>query len=154
MMSTGQKVLCGVLVLVIAGFAAAVGLGARQGDGNADSGRTGLVRLLNDLIGGGAQVAAGDVEAPDCPPDAAGVLTVPGRCVLRVAAGKPETRRLTMRAQNPLTVTAPVARQDYAADTRLAAGDEATVAVESGGAEITVACAAATTCAVTLVRGR
>jgi len=89
-----------------------------------------------------------------CPISAAGVVTVPGQCVLRVAAHGSQIRQLRLRAQSPVTVTAPVPRCDITVQKSLDAGTEVTVAVDAGGADIGLACDGVTACAVTLVGGR
>jgi hypothetical protein len=150
-MTTGQKVMAGLLVLITGLFVAAVAGQDRSKPGGASAARTGAVALLHRWIGDPPRVRLAEIAAPDCPPGPGGVLTVRAHCVLRVAAGRAGTRRLTLRAQQPLTVTAPVPQRGPA-QTHLDAGTEATVAVERGGADVTVDCDTGT-CAATLVGG-
>src|SRR5206468_882922 len=103
------------LVLIVGLFAVAVGTGGRAGTGDASSGRGGLVAVLHGWLGGSAGVSRADLSAPDCPPSPAGKLAVDGHCVVAVAARGSGTRQLRLRADGPLSVTAPVPGQDYTA---------------------------------------
>jgi hypothetical protein len=139
-MTRSQKVLLGVLILVTALFAVAVGTSGRAGTGDADSGRTGLVALLDKWMPGGTDVARSDFSAPDCPPDATGRLTVKPRCVLTVAGHDGGTRRLKIKPQQPLTITAPVSGRTDTAKNHLDAGAEATIVLDKTGGTITLDC--------------
>src|SRR5215468_8319449 len=123
-MSTSQKVLLGVLVLIVALFVTSTATGSRNGEGDAHSGNGGLVGLLHHVTGGASTVPRKDVKAPDCPPEANGVLTVKGSCALHVGKAS-STRQLKLRAGSvPITVTAPVPQQDYTDDKDVDAGAE------------------------------
>jgi hypothetical protein len=138
--STSQKVLLGVLVLIVALFVTSTATGGRNGQGDARSGNGGLVGLLHHGVGGASTVPRKDVDAPGCPPDTNGVLTVKGSCALHVGKAS-STRQLKLRAGAvPLTVTAPVPRQDYTEDKDVDAGAEIDVAIDTKGADVTVAC--------------
>jgi hypothetical protein len=152
--STSQKVLLAVLVLITALFVASVATGSRTGQGNGDSGKGGLVGLLHRATGDAGQVARKDVRAPDCPPDANGVLRVQGSCVLHVGRSG-ATRQLKLKAGTVgVRVTAPVPRQDYNADKDVDPGAEVDVAVDAKGADVGVACRGAQPqCPVTVLEG-
>ena len=153
-MSTSQKVLLGVLVLITALFVVSVGTGSRAGQGSADSGKGGPVGLLHKLTGDAGQVPRKDVSPSSCAMTSGGVLTVKGSCVLHVAKSAGATRQLKLKAGNtPVTVTAPVPRQDYTADKQVDAGAEVDVAVDAKGADVSVACRGVQQCLVTVLEG-
>ena len=152
-MSTSQKILLSVLVLITALFVASVATGPRTGEGDSNSGRGGLVGLLHGAFGGAGQVPRKDVSAPDCPPNANGVLIVKAACVLHVGRSGGGTRQLKLKPGTAVTVTAPVPRQDYTADKDVDAGAEVDVAVEAKGADVKVTCRGAPQCAVTILEG-
>jgi hypothetical protein len=153
-MSTSQKVLLSVLVLITVLFVASVATGSRTGDGGADSGKHGPVALLHKLTGDAGQVPRKDVSPSPCSMGGDGVLTVKGTCVLHVAKSAGATRQLKLKAGgSPLKVTAPVPKQDYSADKDVDAGAEVDVAVGADGADVTVACAGVQQCPVTVLEG-
>src|SRR5258706_4663868 len=129
-MSTSQKVLLTVLVLITVLFVAFVAVGSRSGEGGADSGKHGPVALLHKLTGDAGQVPRGDVSPSPCAMGGDGVLTVQATCVLHVAKSAGATRELKLKAGTALRVTAPVPKQDYSADTDVEPGTEVDVSVE------------------------
>ena len=110
-MSTGQTVLVGLLVVITVLFVGAVANQRRADTGGVDSGSSGPVALLHRRVGDAAQVDRANASAT-CPISAAGAVTVPGQCVVRVAAHGSQIPQLRLRAQSPVTVTAPVPRRD------------------------------------------
>jgi hypothetical protein len=152
-MSTSQKILLGVLVLITALFVTSVATGSRTGQGGPNSGKGGLVGLLHGAFGDAGQVPRKDVSAPDCPPNDKGVLLVKGACVLHVAKSGGATRQLKLKAGAAVTVTAPIPGQDYSADKDVDAGAEVDVAVEAKGADVKVACRGVQQCAVSILEG-
>ena len=153
-MTTSQKVLLSVLVLITVLFVASVATGSRTGQGGAGSGGHGPVALLHKLTGDAGQVPRKDVDAPDCPPNANGVLTVKSTCVLRVAKSAGATRQLKLKAGgSPVRVTAPVPKQDYTAGKEVDPGAEVDVAVEAKGADVAVTCLGVQQCLVTVLEG-
>jgi hypothetical protein len=154
-MSTSQKVLLGVLVVIVALFVTSVATGSRTGQGDADSGHSGPVSLLHRLTGGASTVPRKDVQAPGCPLDANGVLTVTGSCALHVGKAS-STRQLKLRVGAvPVTVTAPVPQQNYTKDQDVDPRAEIDVAIDKAGADVTVTCRGATQqqCPVTVLEG-
>lgn len=142
--------LVGVLVLVVGLFVAAVATEGRAGQGDAGSGRGAPVGWLRGWIGGATGVSRADLASPDCVSDAAGRMRVTARCVVTVAARGHVTRQLRVLAEQPMTVTAPVSGQSYTARSHLAAGADATIAVDPSGGRVTLECDAAT-CVATLL---
>lgn len=142
--------LVALLCLVVGLFVVAVATEGRTGQGDARSGSSGPVRWLRGWTGAATGVSRADLAAPDCVPDPAGRLRVAARCVVTVAARGHVTRQLRLRADQPMTVTAPVSGQDYSAKSHLAAGADATIAVDPAGGRVTLECDAET-CAATLL---
>jgi hypothetical protein len=153
-MSTSQKILLSVLVLITVLFVASVATGSRTGEGDRDSGKGGLVGLLHKATGDSGRVPRGDVNAPDCKLSATGVALVKTSCVLQVAKSGGATRQLKLKVGNVgVNVKAPVPRQDYDADKNVDPGGEIEVAIDAKGADVTVACRGAAQCPVTVVEG-
>lgn len=144
-----QRVLLGAVVVVVALFIASVSAGATQDPGDPAAHPDGIVGWLGDLVGGPPAVDRADLTGP-CLVDDGKALQVDGSCVLTVAAGDESLRRITLRATDPVTVVAPVPRQDTTASSDLGAGDELAVDIDADGGDLTITCPSGGTCAVGL----
>ena len=132
-MTRSQKILLGVGVLIVVLFVLSVANGSRSGTGDADSGRSGFVAWLGKLAGSPPTVDRADVTA-DClqPGDR---LEVKDSCTVKVAAGK-GTRSLKLHAVDAVSVTAPEPNDDSTAEHDAAAGEDISVTVDEGGADV------------------
>jgi hypothetical protein len=145
-----QRILLGVVVLVVVLFIVTVASGGSER--KADPAQPpGFVTWLGDLFGEPGAVEAADLSADCLPPEGLppdGRLAIDGSCVLRVAARDADLRRLTLKAEGAVTVQAPVPRGEDTATKELASDDQVDVSVDSDGAEITLTCFGAASCAV------
>lgn len=144
-MNTRQKVLLGlVAVVVVALFVVAVA-GRHPGDGN-PGGHNGFVDWLGRLGGKQAGIPATDVSAT-CPREDR-TVTVTGTCTLHVVDPK-SLKLLVLRSSAPFRVSAPApGKADYTATDTATVKDgvaELKVAVDKE-TDVVVAC----TCTVTL----
>lgn len=147
-MSTGQKVLVGVLVVIVALFVVSV---ATQGRADDDTGAAdgGLVGLLSDGLGSSTAVVRAELSGSCL--DNGEPLSFQGDCVLRVAPSGERLRQLELRNDGPpLRVTARIPQRDDTADKTIETGKSIAVAVDGDGAPVVLGCLPLATCTVTL----
>jgi hypothetical protein len=144
-----QRILLGAIVVIVALFIVSAATSGRAGDGGPDSGRSGIVAWLGDLLGGSSTVDRKDLSADCLQPD--GRLVINGSCVLRVARSDSDVRQVKLRARDALSVRAPAPRGDQVVTDDLDAGKDVAIAVNGDGADITLTCAGADTCVATLI---
>jgi hypothetical protein len=146
-MTRKQKVLAGtvaaaliVLYCLVAAFPAGSG-------GGLGSAQHGIVGWLGSRIG----------QPPDAPPaDLSSTclrdktFTVAGSCVLDVAKSSRGTRRVRLRADQAVSVTAPAPQGAGTVTADVKAGADTSVTVDGSGARITLACPSANPCTVRL----
>jgi len=173
-----QRILLGVIALIVALFILSVGLGGNRADVNLAE-PPAFIKGLGNLFGGPPAVepadVGGDCIAPDPSPSATPATgpspsvgpspstgpsptggpardgrrrVVLGSCVLTVAARDIDVRELRLTAVDPVRVETSVPRSDEAAAKDVAANEEVKVSVDRDGASITLVCLSASICAV------
>ena len=152
-MTTGQKVLAGVVVLVVALFALTIGT-----QGNADAGsdgtapRSGFVDLLTERFASSATVPATELTG-SCRLTGDSIV-VQGSCVVDVAASGSGVRKLTMRnAGAPARITARVPLRSDTATTDVDPHAAVSVAVDGEGTSIRIACVGLSVCVLEVTGG-
>jgi hypothetical protein len=145
-----QRILFAAVALIVVLFVVAVSAGA---SGQRDLSRPpGFITWLGGVFGGPDPVAPTDVNG-DCVPGqglpADRRLTIHSSCVLHVRAAGADLRQLKIHTEGAMSVEAPAPRGDTTVVKQLGAQDDVSVAVNSGGADITITCAASS-CAVTV----
>jgi hypothetical protein len=144
-MTRNQKLLAGLVALVVVLFVVALGTSSDgEGDPNARPG--GLVGLLGNWFGDAASADAADLSGDCLRPG--GRLEVDGSCVLTVAPSDEDVRVVKLHAESATEVSAPSVRGDTTVTTDLDAGEDASVTVGPDGADITLTCPKA--CVLTL----
>jgi hypothetical protein len=147
-MSRRQLILVGVVaavLVVLYGLAAANG--SRSGQGGPESREGGIVGWLGTMVGQPADAARGDLSA-GCLNGS--TFTVDGQCVLTVARSSRGTRRIRLHAVDAVSVNAPAPQGAGPVTADLKAGSDTSVTVDGSGARITLTCAGARPCTVTL----
>jgi hypothetical protein len=147
-MTRRQLIVVGVVaavLVVLYGLAAANG--ARSGQGDADSRHGGLVGWLGSLVGAPPDAARGDLSAGCL---SGSTLTVDHQCVLTVARSSRGTRQIRLHAVDAISVNAPAPQGAGPVTADVKAGSDMSVTVDGSGARITLTCAAARPCTVTL----
>jgi hypothetical protein len=147
-----QRILLGVVVLIVVLFIVTESIGVGRGDGD-PSQPGGLVTAMGQLFGKPPPVAPADLSGSCLPTGgipANKTLPVNGSCILRVAKSADDLRQLALQAKGGVTIQAPVPRGDDTATKQLADGDKLNVSVNGDGADITLTCVGKDPCAVVL----
>ncbi|MGH3450254.1 MAG: hypothetical protein ACRDQW_05895 [Haloechinothrix sp.] len=139
-MSGAQKAGIAALVAVVVLFVVAVVLSAGSEQGDASAEQDGALGTLLDRFGDPA--AAGPRELSGSCLQPTGTLLVQGSCALLVAPSEQRMRLVRLRAgEQSITVSAPAPEDaDFTVRKRVKPGEEVGVAVDSGGAVISLRC--------------
>lgn len=146
-MTRQQKILIAVGAAVVVLYTAALGNQGRSGEGDARS-PGGFVQWLGGRFGGSPQVDPADLSAACL--TAANRLAFKGSCTVRVAARDGGMRRVTLRPQQPVAVSARAPRGEDSVSDDVPPGEKADVAVDERGGDVTVQCGVSEECVVLL----
>ena len=149
-MTRNQKLLGGLVALVVVLFVLSLTNGGGNDGGNPGAKPGGLEGLLGDWFGDAAAADEADLSGDCLRPG--GRLELDGTCVLRVAPSDQDMRVVKLHTEQPVTVSAPSVRGDTTVTADLAAGEDASVSVGPDGADITLTCGAES-CVLTLGKG-
>jgi hypothetical protein len=143
-----QRILLGVVVLIVVAFALAAGSSGREGEGSPDDAHHGVVGWLGGLFDGSTLVSRSALSGPCLP--TSGPLEVDGSCTVHVAAGSGDVRKLKLRPRTPIVVRAPIPGQDRTGEQHVAANTEVDVAVNADATDVVLRCDGDSTCVVDL----
>lgn len=138
-MSTGQKILIGVVVVIVALFAVSI---VTQGGADAETDvppRSGLVDLLTERLGASAAVAPAELSG-SCRRTGE-IIVVQGNCVIDVAQSDKSLRQLKLHNDGPrVRITARVPRRTDTAEKDIQPGAAISVAVDGAATPVGIVC--------------
>lgn len=149
-MDSKQKSVIAVLAAVVVLFV--VALAVRPGGGEGDASAIGSDRggVFGSFGGDPAAVPADELTG-SCGRQA-DTIQVAGSCELRVRPSEDRMRLVRLRTNDDIEVTAPAPGDaDLEIEKELEAGEEVSVAVDSGGAEIGLGCGFGQTCTLVVL---
>ena len=149
-MDSKQKVVIAVLVAVVVLFV--VALAVRPGGGEGDAGAIGSDGggLLGSFGGNPAAVPANELTG-SCGRQA-NMILVEGSCELEIRPSEDRMRLVRLRTNDEIEVSAPAPGDaDLEIEKELKDGEEVSIAVDSGGAEINLNCGLGRTCALVVL---
>jgi hypothetical protein len=149
-MDSKQKVVIVALAAVVILFVVALAVQSGGEEGDASSIGSGPGGLLGSFGGSPAAVPASELTG-SCGRQAS-TIRVEGSCELRVRPSEDRMRLVRLRTNDEIDVTAPAPGDaDFDIDKELDAGQEVSVAVDAGGAEIHLGCGFGKTCTLVVL---